>query len=98
MKLKRQETHMKAFGAGGFDDDKGGSSKLKEIEAALNAERLRNLELAKQKSTYMEAGEAMVREMRDNQMKLDHELKEQAQRELDGKGKNTSFLPSLYDS
>ena len=39
MKLKRQETHMKAFGAGSLDDDKGGSSKLKEMEAQMNAER-----------------------------------------------------------
>lgn len=45
---------MKAFGAGGLDDDKGGSSKLKEMEMAMNAERQRNLALAKQKSTYME--------------------------------------------
>lgn len=47
MKLKRQETHMKAFGAGSLDDDKGGSSKLKEMEAQMNAERARNLALAK---------------------------------------------------
>ena len=43
---------------------------------AMNAERQRNLALAKQKSTYMEAGESMVREMRDNQMQRDHDLKE----------------------
>lgn len=67
---------MKAFGAGGLDDDKGGSSKLKEMEMAMNAERQRNLALAKQKSTYMEQGETMVREMRDNQMQRDHDLKE----------------------
>ena len=65
----------------------------------MNAERQRNLELAKQRSEYMQKGEAMVKEMRDHQMKRDQELKEQAQREIvDGKKSNAGFLPSLYDS
>ena len=66
MKAKRNEARMKAFAS--FNEQGGGKTsgdKMRELEAELEAERLKQMELSKQVTVYQEQGATMIREMRD---------------------------------
>lgn len=72
--MKRQETRMKAFGA--FSEELGGpGNRLKELEAAMEKERQELIKLSQERSIYQEAGAAMVKNMRDEQINNDQLLK-----------------------
>ena len=68
---------MKAFA--NFNEQGAGKTsgdKMRELEAELDAERLKQYELSKQVTVYQEQGAHMVKEMRDQQLSKDQLLKQ----------------------